>query len=101
MYISLDHGHLSPQDYTSQYTLYHTSSPAPNCLQVPNPRTMSRWVTQEYPIHKQEIRRTWPLQSVGYTSPLTYGLQIDIRLLMVLLQIGWIAKVTVRLRFLP
>jgi methionine synthase II (cobalamin-independent) len=56
MYISLDHGHLSPQDYTSQYTLYHTSSPAPNCLQVPNPRTMSRWVTQEYHIHKQEIR---------------------------------------------
>jgi hypothetical protein len=33
MYISLGHGHLSPEDDTSQYTLHHTSSPAPNCLQ--------------------------------------------------------------------
>jgi hypothetical protein len=23
---------------------------------VPNPRTMSRWITQEFPVHKQEIR---------------------------------------------
>jgi hypothetical protein len=33
MYISLDHGHLSPGHYTSQNTLHHTSSPALNCLQ--------------------------------------------------------------------
>jgi hypothetical protein len=32
MYLSLGHGHLSPEHDTSQYTLQHTSSPAPNCL---------------------------------------------------------------------
>jgi hypothetical protein len=32
MYISLGHGHLSPEHDPSQYTLHHTSSPAPNCL---------------------------------------------------------------------
>jgi hypothetical protein len=32
MYVSLGHGHLSPEHDTSQYTLHHTSSPAPNCL---------------------------------------------------------------------
>jgi hypothetical protein len=34
MYISLDHGHLGTEDYTLQYTLPHTSSPAPTCLQI-------------------------------------------------------------------
>jgi hypothetical protein len=34
MYIGLGHGHLSPEHDTSQYTLQHTSSPAPNCLQT-------------------------------------------------------------------